>query len=181
MPKYKIYWCEYHNPLNWGKTFELGVKKIKSILPKGSDIHLDPNENDGWVECECEDFFTAKDIKEAKQKVETDYSGCYQEIFTVFEKTKEGVWEKLFTEEDMEEDEKMKEYIKKEKEKDKKYDEEMKVQGFKFKVELWVHSEKGRDYPMHFYFHKEPTKDHITKLAMRRRSVLLTDFTVNKL
>jgi len=52
MSKFILHWLEYHNPLNWGKTEKAGIRAMKRLLP-AKEIHLDPHENDGWVECEC--------------------------------------------------------------------------------------------------------------------------------
>ena len=97
MQKFKILWIEHHNPLNWGDTEEEGIKAIKDYLPEGSDVHRDPIEQgDGWVECECEDYFEVKDIKEVKRYVEDNYD-C--DIYTVFKQGKDKKWTRCFTEE----------------------------------------------------------------------------------
>ena len=93
--KFKIYWLEYHNPNNWGKTEEEGIKNICDSLPTKS-WQYDPNENDGWIEVECEDIFEAKDIEEAKKK--TYEYDIPTEVFTVFD----DKGKILFTEEDVE-------------------------------------------------------------------------------
>ncbi len=68
---------------------------MKRLLP-AKDIHLDPNENDGWVECECE--LSAKTLKQAIKLVE-DQEGC--EIFSIL---KDG--KVVFTEENLEKENK---------------------------------------------------------------------------
>ena len=90
---YKIMWLEYHNPINWGKTEEAGIKNLKAILPT-KKVYLDPNESDGWVVCECEDTFKAKNLKEAKRKA-SEYDVGDSGVFSVFHKGKT-----IFTEED---------------------------------------------------------------------------------
>ena len=91
MSKYKLIWFEYHNPLNWGKTEKAGIKEMKKLLP-AKDIHLDPYENDGWVECECE--LSAKTLRQAIKLAEE------QEGAEVFSILKDG--KVVFTEEDLE-------------------------------------------------------------------------------
>ncbi len=123
--KFKIHWCEYHDPLNWAENADLekrrerlisipyekrpenfleqleklmekirqdGIKELHKLLP-AKDIH--PDDTDGWVECECEDTFEAKDIEEAKVKAINDYDINTQVFRVSDEKGKE-----LFTEED---------------------------------------------------------------------------------
>ena len=93
--KFRIYWLEYHDPMNWGETEEEGIKNMYDLLP-AKDIHLDPNENDGWVECECEDTFEANSIEEAK-KIANEYDCGSSSVFSVFDEKGEVV----FTEEDL--------------------------------------------------------------------------------
>ena len=93
---FKIYWLEYHNPFNWGETEEEGIKNICNSLPVKSWAY-DVNENDGWIEVECEDTFEANSIKKAKKKVMDEYD-IPSGVFTVFDENDERV----FTEEDLE-------------------------------------------------------------------------------
>lgn len=135
--KFRIYWLEYHNPVNWinndvgdfcDKYFEK-LKKLRKIdvahkpvynklyteienllldLEEKSGIQeiietlsakkwqYDPNEDDGWIEVECEDTFTAPNIEEAK-KIASKYSCGVSEVFTVFDENKKAI----FTEEDI--------------------------------------------------------------------------------
>ena len=93
---YKIYWMEHHDPYNWGTTEEKGIAKMKELLPT-IKVTLDPNGNDGWVECQCEDFFEADNIKEAKKKA-SDYDVGPSGVFTVFDTYNK---QKIFTEEDL--------------------------------------------------------------------------------
>jgi hypothetical protein len=94
---YKIMWLEYHNPINWSEKedYDDGIEQLKKLLPPKTNIHLDPNENDGWVECECVDTFNAKNLKEAKKKA-SEYDIGDSGVFTVFNKGK-----RVFTEEDI--------------------------------------------------------------------------------
>jgi len=71
-----------------------GIKELHKLLP-AIDIHPDENENDGWVECECELKFKAKNIEEAKKKTEDFDLGCDRVFSVVNNKGKE-----VFTEED---------------------------------------------------------------------------------
>jgi len=95
--KFKIYWTEYHNPMNWGDTEEEGIKNIIEALPTKS-WQYDPMENDGWIQVECEDIFEADNIEQAK-KIASEYD-IASDVFTVFDE--EG--KRLFTEEDLEVD-----------------------------------------------------------------------------
>lgn len=122
--KFKIYWLEYHNPMNWANCPELeeereklyaipfeerqfdlidkidkkieqnGIKNITESLPTKT-WQYDPNEADGWIEVECEDTFEANSIEGAK-KIASEYS-CNCEVFTVFDENDKIV----FTEEDL--------------------------------------------------------------------------------
>ena len=74
-----------------------GIKNIMSYLPPKSTWQYDPNENDGWIECQCRDFFEAKSIEEAK-KIASEYECGDSDIFTVFDEKRKRV----FTEEDLE-------------------------------------------------------------------------------
>lgn len=94
--RFKIYWIEYHNPANWGDTEEEGIKNIIDNLPT-KHWQYDPCENDDWIEVECEDFFEADNIEEAKDYVQDEYD-IQTEVFTVFN-AKTG--KQLFTEEDL--------------------------------------------------------------------------------
>ncbi len=83
MKKYEVFWYEYHDPLNWGDTREEGIKNLYDSLPT-KDIHLDPNENDGWVECVCIDEFEAKNPEEARQYVFDNYD-INSGVFSIFD------------------------------------------------------------------------------------------------
>ena len=91
--KFRIYWLEYHDPMNWGETEEEGIKNICDSLPTKA-WQYDPNEADGWIEVECEDTFEANSIEEAK-KIANDYDCGCDRIFAVFDENDKLV----FTEE----------------------------------------------------------------------------------
>ena len=95
--RFNIIWYEYHDPLNWGNTTENGIKEMYRLLPT-KDIHLDPNEDDGWVECNCADEFEADSIEEAKKYVIDNYD-IPSEVFTVF--SGDNYADAVFTEEDL--------------------------------------------------------------------------------
>lgn len=128
--KFKIFWYEYHDPLNWAncpkleeerdkltniplekrpqnfyeqldkideKIRENGIGWLYSALPT-KDIHLDPNEDDGWVECNCQDEFEANNIEKAKEYVIDNYD-IQTEVFTVF--AGDSYADAVFTEEDL--------------------------------------------------------------------------------
>lgn len=87
---YKIYWHEYHNPLNWGKTEQAGIRNLKASLPT-KKVYLDPHEHDGWVVCECE--LKAKTLKKAI-KLAKELEGV--ETFSILKNNKV-----VFTEENL--------------------------------------------------------------------------------
>jgi len=105
---FKVYWTEYHDPANWEgvKKMRESLKKIGSILAgdlRGFKLtattRLDPNEADGWHECELSAQFYAKDVQEAIKIVEDE--NLYDEIsgvYSAFEKIS-GKWVRSFTEE----------------------------------------------------------------------------------
>jgi hypothetical protein len=110
---FKVYWTEYHDPVNWE-----GVKKMRETLKKGRILYgdkrgfklsvttrLDPNEHDGWHECEITAKFHAKDVKDAISVVEDE--NLYDEssgVYSAFEKIS-GKWIRSFTEEGIDEPE----------------------------------------------------------------------------
>jgi len=96
--KYHIYWFEYHNPLNWGKTEQEGITNIMSHFSPESKWDYDGN--DGWIEVQVVDTFEAKDFKEAKRIVSSNYECGSEGVFSVFDKYNE----RIFTEEDLEEE-----------------------------------------------------------------------------
>jgi hypothetical protein len=103
--QFKVYWIEYHDPANWEGVKQLRKSlKIARALPthKISVItRPDPNENDGWHECEIEVKFTAKDLTEAKRVVsDENYYDESSGVFSCYEKIK-GKWERAFIEEDL--------------------------------------------------------------------------------
>ena len=95
MKKYKVFWLEYHNPLNWGETEKEGVKNICDSLPTKS-WGYDPNEDDGWIEVSCLDKFEANNIEEALKYVEENYE-IQTGVFSIFDEegkivaTEEGI------------------------------------------------------------------------------------------
>ena len=108
---FKVYWCEYHDPSNWE-----GVKEMRKTLKHGRILcgtargfklnvktRLDPNEQDGWHECEFEAQFYAVDRENAMAIV--DRENLYDEnsgVYSAFEKVK-GKWVRSFTEEGIDE------------------------------------------------------------------------------
>ncbi len=83
MKKYRVMWYEYHDPLNWGETREEGIKNLYESLPT-KDIHPDPNEDDGWVECVCIDEFEAVNIEQALEYVRENYD-IPNDVFSIFD------------------------------------------------------------------------------------------------
>lgn len=78
---YKIIWIECHNPLNWGDgNYKRGIKNLKDSLPI-KKLYVDPNENDGWVICECE--LKENSLRRAKALVEEQVGA---EIFSILNK-----------------------------------------------------------------------------------------------
>ncbi len=103
-------WDEYLEELERAKVFGIyykiinllydlkeksGIKNIIESLPT-LRWQYDANEDDGWIEVECEDIFTAPNIKEAKRIV-SEYECGDSGVFTVYNMNKEVV----FTEEDL--------------------------------------------------------------------------------
>lgn len=106
---FKVFWVEYHDPSNWE-----GVKRMRTSLRLGRVLNpnkikisvmtrLDPNEHDGWHECNIEARFKAKDVQEAIALVEKE--NLYDEssgVYSTFEKVSDK-WIRSFTEEGIEE------------------------------------------------------------------------------
>ena len=70
--KYKVGWIESHNPLNWGDTYEKGVKNIFDSLPP--DTHeIAIGNNDEWLDLECWDNFEAENDEKAYRHVVNNY------------------------------------------------------------------------------------------------------------
>jgi hypothetical protein len=102
---FKVYWIEYHDPVNWE-----GVKRMRTSLRLGRVLtpekikisvttRLDPNEHDGWHECEITAKFHAKNVPDAIALVEKE--NLYDEssgVYSAFEKVS-GKWVRSFTEE----------------------------------------------------------------------------------
>lgn len=88
----KVKSCEKLSLIN-EKIEQNGIKNIIETLPTKS-WQYDPNEDDGWIEVECEDTFEAINVFGAKKYVEENYD---TEIFTVFDEKGKIV----FTEEDL--------------------------------------------------------------------------------
>jgi hypothetical protein len=102
---FKVYWTEYHDPENWE-----GVKHMRTSLRLGRVLspekikisvttRLDPNEHDGWHECDITARFYAKNRPDAIKLVEAE--NLYDEssgVYSAFEKVS-GKWIRSFTEE----------------------------------------------------------------------------------
>lgn len=97
MSKFTLHWSEYHNPLNWGKTEQSGIRAMKQLLP-AKKIYLDPYENDGWVVCECE--LTAKILDQAIKLAKANCIGNGVDVFSIYKDNNYS--EPVFTEENLE-------------------------------------------------------------------------------
>jgi len=80
--KYKILWCEYHNPKSWGGTISEGINSI--MLDFSPESKWNEDGDDGWIEVQAVSTFEASDILEAK-KIAKDYDIGDADIFTVFD------------------------------------------------------------------------------------------------
>jgi len=108
--EFTIYWTECHNPLNWSSDLpekvgwltrmKTGIRKMKDCIPVESftfDQFGGRSQGDDWVQLNCKDTFTAKDIEEAKKRA-SEYD-IPDSIFTVYDTQSN---KRLFTEEDLE-------------------------------------------------------------------------------
>lgn len=59
--------------------------------------------------------------------------------------------------------------------------ETFKSEGKKYLLELWIHPKSGRDdYCCYFGFEKRPKKNEIEKIAKKKKSMILDDYTISK-
>lgn len=96
MSKFTLHWEECHDPLNWGKTQRSGIKALKESFAT-KRVYLDPNENDGWVVCECE--YVTKTLKEAIKLAKLHCIGNGVDVFSIIKD--DNYSEPVFTEENL--------------------------------------------------------------------------------
>lgn len=93
MSRYRISWAEWHNPHNHEDDPLFWINN----LPNAQVTATDPD--DGWVEYEATDYFSAENGEEAQEHVFKTYEA---EFFNVEIMGDDGEWAFAFTEEDME-------------------------------------------------------------------------------